>query len=60
MKTILFAILGALLGFLMGAFYNVGFDISLWSEGSRFVTLLAMMICGMFGAWLKMIDEAYK
>jgi hypothetical protein len=53
MKTILFAILGALLGFLMGAFYNVGFDISLWSEGSRFMALLMMTfgaICGILAA----------
>jgi hypothetical protein len=42
MKSVLLAALGALLGFLMGAFYNAGFDIALWSDSSRFATLLVM------------------
>jgi hypothetical protein len=51
MKTILFAILGALLGFLMGAFYNVGFDISLWEESSRFAILIVMSLLSCLGVW---------
>jgi hypothetical protein len=52
MKATLLAILGALIGFLMGAFYNVGFDISLWSNDSRFATemiMVFMAFCGGFG-----------
>jgi hypothetical protein len=49
MKTILLAILGALLGFLAGAFYSVSFDISTWTESTRFMTLLFMFGAGCFG-----------
>jgi hypothetical protein len=57
MKTIFFAILGALLGFLMGAFYNVGFDISLWSADSRMATLMTMFITSLGGL---LLGEIYK
>ena len=57
MKTTLFAILGALLGFLMGAFYSVGFDIGQWSPDCRLLTLLVMITGSMFGGALGEIDK---
>ena len=55
MKTILLAILGVLLGFLAGAFYNVGFDISQWSQDGRFATLIVMAFCGVASGGLAAI-----
>lgn len=55
MKPILLAILGVLLGFLAGAFYNVGFDISQWSEGCRITILIIMAIGGVASGWLAAI-----
>ena len=52
MKAILLAILGIVLGFLAGAFYSVGFDISQWSDDCRFATLLCMFFAGAFGTWI--------
>ena len=40
MKTIAIALLGMLFVYMMGAFYNVSFDISLWSDTCRFFSLM--------------------
>lgn len=49
MKIVLFAIIGAILGYMVVVFYNVGFDISLWSQESRFMAIMLMFFGAMGG-----------
>lgn len=49
MKNILAAIVLPILVYLIGAFYNVSFDISVWSAESRFVIALFMVYGAVMG-----------
>lgn len=49
MKNIFVAIALAVIAYLLGAFYNVSFDISVWSADCRFVTLVSMVCGAVFG-----------
>jgi hypothetical protein len=40
MKSIAIALLGMLFVYMMGAFYNVSFDIGVWSDTCRFFSLI--------------------
>lgn len=36
-------LIAALVAYLIGAFYSAGFDISQWTDGTRFVTCMTMV-----------------
>ena len=46
---IISALTGVLVGYLAIAFYEVSFDISNWTEGSRFACLMMMFFLGFLG-----------
>lgn len=50
---ILYASLAAIAVYLLGAFYSVSFDISLWSELTRFFVAM-MMVCASVVVFLGM------
>lgn len=51
MKIFIFAIIGAIIGFLAMVFLKVGFDTSLWTEGERY-SALVLMLLGFIGGVL--------
>lgn len=46
LSYIISALIGVLVGYLSIAFYEVSFDISNWTEGSRFAGLMMMFFLG--------------
>lgn len=51
MKDIIISIVITIVSYLVGAFYNASFDLSYWSESSRYFTLLIwfLVLIGYYG-----------
>ena len=60
MKRLILFILSFLIIYLLGSFYNCSFNIHIWSEASRFVTVIIGGLLGLISSTHPYAEDLFK